>query len=140
VTDLEDFSYLVKCSDEVTLHFRELTPKDFYLGQVLRQQERSYMELVVKLLLTPEEELDKIPSWRFKTVLQWASENLLEERLFTVENWLKTAFHLCKERWDSSMDWLEGQPISKILAMINVMNDFHEKQADEMKKSARKKK
>jgi hypothetical protein len=38
------------------------------------------------------------------------------------------------------MDWLETQPISKVLAMIDVMNQFHEKQADEMKKSSRRKK
>lgn len=140
MTDLEDFSYLVRCSDDVTLHFRELTPKDFYLGQVLRQQERSYVELLSRLLLSPEEDLDRIPIGRFRTVVKWATENLLEERLFTVENWLKTAFHLCKERWDSSIDWLESQPISKVLTMVSVMNDFHEKQAEEAKKASRRKK
>ena len=128
------------CSNEVTLHFRELTPKDFYFGQILRQQKRSYVELMERLLLSPEEELDKVTATRFRSVMVWASENLLEERLFTVENWLKASFHLCKERWDSSMDWLETQPISKVLAMIDVMNQFHEKQADEMKKSSRRKK
>lgn len=128
------------CSEGVTLRFRELTPRDFYFGQILRQQERSYIELVERLILSPEEDLDKVTATRFRSVLKWASENLLEERLFTVENWLKTSFHLCKERWDSSMDWLEVQPISKILAMIDVMSQFHEKQADEMKKSARRKK
>lgn len=140
MTDLEDFSYLVECTDEVTLHFREITPKDFYLGQILRQQERSYMELVVRLMLSPEEHLDQISSKRFGSVVRWVTENLLEERLFTVENWLKTAFHLCKERWDSSIDWLETQPISKILTMISVTNEFHEKQAEESKKASRKRK
>ncbi len=127
------------CSDEITLHFREITPKDFYLGQILRQQKRSFMELVIRLMLSDEDLLDRITAKRFGTVVKWISENLLEERLFTVENWLKTAFHLCKERWDSSIDWLESQPISKILVMISVMNDFHEKQADEAKKASRKK-
>jgi hypothetical protein len=127
------------CSDEVTLHFREITPKDFYLGQILRQQKRSFMELVIRLMLSDDDLLDQIPAKRFGTVVKWISENLLEERLFTVENWLKTAFHLCKERWDSSIDWLEAQPISKILVMISVMNDFHEKQADEAKKASRRK-
>jgi hypothetical protein len=127
------------CSDEITLHFREITPKDFYLGQILRQQKRSFMELVIRLMLSDEDLLDRITAKRFGTVVRWISENLLEERLFTVENWLKTAFHLCKERWDSSIDWLESQPISKILVMISVMNDFHEKQADEAKKASRKK-
>jgi hypothetical protein len=128
------------CSDEITLHFREVTPKDFYLGQILRQQKRSFMELVIRLMLSDDDLLDQIPAKRFSTVVKWISENLLEERLFTVENWLKTAFHLCKERWDSSIDWLESQPISKILVMISVMNDFHERQADEAKKAARRKK
>jgi hypothetical protein len=127
------------CSDEITLHFREITPKDFYLGQILRQQKRSFMELVTRLMLSDDELLDRIPAKRFTTVVKWITENLLEERLFTVENWLKTAFHLCKERWDSSIDWLESQPISKILVMISVMNDFHERQADEAKKASRRK-
>ena len=98
------------------------------------------MELVIRLMLSDEDLLDQIPAKRFGTVVKWISENLLEERLFTVENWLKTAFHLCKERWDSSIDWLESQPISKILVMISVMNDFHERQADEAKKASRRKK
>lgn len=122
------------------MHFREVTPKDFYLGQLLRQENRSLMELVARLLLTPEEELDSVPAYRFKSVVAWVSSNLLEERLFTVENWLKTAFHLCKERWGSSIDWLESQPISKILTMISITNEFHEKQAEEAKKSSRKRK
>jgi hypothetical protein len=127
------------CSEEVTLHFREITPKDFYLGQILRQQKRSFMELVTRLMLSDEELLDQVPAKRFNTVVKWISENLLEERLFTVENWLKTAFHLCKERWDSSIDWLESQPISKVLVMISVMNEFHEKQSEEAKKASRRK-
>jgi hypothetical protein len=98
------------------------------------------MELVIRLMLSDDDLLDQIPAKRFGTVVKWISENLLEERLFTVENWLKTAFHLCKERWDSSIDWLESQPISKILVMISVMNDFHERQADESKKASRRKK
>jgi hypothetical protein len=130
----------VEWGDGLVLHFREITPKDFYLGQILRQQKRSFMELVVRLLLSPEECLDQIPARKFSTVVKWVTENLLEERLFTVENWLKTAFHLCKERWDSSIDWMESQPISKVLTMISVTNDFHEKQADEAKKAARRKK
>jgi hypothetical protein len=97
------------------------------------------MELVTRLMLSDEELLDQVPANRFNTVVKWISENLLEERLFTVENWLKTAFHLCKERWDSSIDWLESQPISKVLVMISVMNEFHEKQSEEAKKASRRK-
>ena len=139
VTDQEDFTYIVSVPRGVTLHFREVTPRDFYLGQVLRQQERSYLELLLRLMLTPEEVLDDLSVVEFRTIIKWAGENLLEEKLFTVENWLETAFHLCKQRWDNSIDWIETQPMSKVLTMVTIMNKFHEDQSDQMKKNSRKK-
>lgn len=57
----------------------------------------------------------------------------------SVEAWLETAFHLCKQRWDSSIEWLEIQPVPKILLMVDIVNKFVKEQNDEMKKSARKK-
>jgi hypothetical protein len=50
---------------------------------------------------------------------------------------MEISFHLCKQRWDQSMDWLETQPISKITLMIDILKQFAEKQEDEMKKASR---
>ena len=55
-----------------------------------------------------------------------------------LDKWLEMAFHLCKQRWDDSIDYLERQPMSKILLMMRIQGNFNEKQEREMKKSARK--
>lgn len=120
-----------------TLHIREVTPKDFYLAQVLRQKDQSYLPLVEKVILNMEV-LDEIPFFVFECYLKWILENIFHEKIYSLENWLEIAFHLCKQRWDQSMEWLEMQPISKINLMIEILNRFAEKQQDEMKKSSRK--
>lgn len=84
--------------------------------------------------------LEKATSTETKKVLLWVSENLLDKTVLTVENWLEVAYHLCKQRWDSSVDWLEGQPMSKINAMIDIVKRHAEEQEKEMKKAAKKKK
>lgn len=104
---------------------------------MLRQQERSYLELVERLVLNLDA-LDEVPASRFRTVLTWAEENLLQEKVFAVEEWLKVGFHLCKQRWDESMDWLEKQPMSKIQVMIDVVSKHSEAQESEMKKASRR--
>ncbi len=121
-----------------TLHFREVTPKDFYFAQILRQTQRSQLELVVRLHLNPEV-LDEVTSSQFRTVMKWVGENLLDQTILTVENWMEVAYHLCKQRWDSSIDWLETQPMSKVQTMIEIVKKHAEDQEKEMKKNARKK-
>ncbi len=120
-------------------HFREVTPKDFYFAQILRQAERNQLELVERLLLNPQV-LDEANSAKTRKVIQWVSENLLDRTILSVENWLEVAYHLCKQRWDSSVDWLESQPMSKINAMIDVVKRHAEEQEKEMKKASRKRK
>ena len=119
-------------------HFREVTPRDFYLAQVLRQSERSQLEMVDRLLLNAEV-LDEATSQQTRMALKWVIENLLDKTILTVENWLEVAYHLCKQRWDSSIDWLETQPMSKINLMIDIIKRHNEEQEKEMKKNARKK-
>jgi hypothetical protein len=75
-----------------------------------------------------------------RKTISWVSENLLDKTILSVENWLEVAYHLCKQRWDQSVDWLETQPMSKINAMIEVVRKHAEEQEKEMKKSARRKK
>lgn len=120
-------------------HFREVTPKDFYLAQVLRQSERSQLELVHRLLIN-DEILDEASATQTRQAVKWAVETLLDKTILTLENWLEVAYHLCKQRWDSSIEWLETQPMSKINLMIEIVKKHAEEQEKEMKKNARKKK
>lgn len=122
-----------------SFHIREVKPKDFYLAQILRQKEEGYIPLVIRLLLNPEV-LDITPLSDTQTIFKWVSENVLSQNVLTVENWLEVSFHLCKQRWDQSVDWLEEQPMSKIQTMIQIVKSHAEEQEKEAKKAARKKK
>jgi hypothetical protein len=130
---------LVSVNGSEQLHFREICPKDFYYAQILRSKEENSLELLLRLLLN-HEQLDMLTASQTRKVLEWASEELLEEKILTVESWLETSFHLCKQRWDQSVDWLENQPISKIFTMIEIVKNFVEKQEDEMKKAGKRSK
>ena len=81
----------------------------------------------------------KIPARCLQPIIWWMSKNLLEERIMKLDSWLSTAFHLQKERWDSSIEWLEQQPMPKILLMINIQSKFAEEQSRKMKQSGKKK-
>ena len=119
------------------MHFRELCPKDFYLAQILRDKEGSILLLLDRLTLE-DSALDNFSTKQARKLLNWVVEELLSEKIMTVENWLESSYHLCKQRWDSSIDWLETQPISKILTMISIVNKHVEQQEAQMKKSARR--
>jgi hypothetical protein len=95
--------------------------------------------LIARLVLNPEV-LDQYTVDQTKRLFEWATTDLLQEKVLTVENWLEVAFHLCKQRWDSSVDWLELQPISKVFAMLDIVKSHVEAQNDEIKKSSRRKK
>lgn len=120
-------------------HFREVKPKDFYFAQIVRQSKRSQAELIERLLLN-HDILDKATVAETRTVLEWVAENLLDKTILTVENWLEIAYHLSKQRWDSSIEWLETQPMSKINTMIEIVKKHAEEQEKEMKKAAKRKK
>lgn len=94
---------------------------------------------MLRLLLNPEI-LDEASISETRAVIQWMSTTLFEKNILPVENWLEIAYHLCKQRWDSSVDWLETQPMSKIQTMIQIVKTHAEEQEKEMKKNARKKK
>jgi len=121
-----------------TFHLREIRPKDFYFAQILRQKEESYLHLLSRLLLNPEV-LEHASMPQTRAMFKWVSENILNESVLTVENWLEVAYHLCKQRWDSSVDWLEEQPMSKIQTMIQIVKNHAEEQEKEAKKSAKRK-
>lgn len=130
---------MVSSGSSTPFHIREIKPKDFYFAQLLRQKENGYIPLVMRLLLNGEV-LDVTPLSQTQSIFKWVSENVLDQNVLTVENWLEVSFHLCKQRWDSSVDWLEEQPMSKIQTMIQIVKNHAEEQEKEAKKAAKRKK
>lgn len=123
------------------VHFRDLTPKDFYFIQVLQNEGASDMQMAIEVVtrvLLDEESLEQLTIFETQKAFEWAMENVLKERIMSVENWLQTAFHLCKQRWDSSIEWLETLPVPKILLMIEILNQHVKAQEAEMKKAGKK--
>lgn len=59
-----------------------------------------------------------VPDWR--ALNNWAIDNIFADKIFPAEDWIELSFYLMKERWGADMDWLEKQPMSKILTMIEV--------------------
>lgn len=92
------------------------------------------MPLVKRLVLNIEV-VNELPGPVFKKFMNWVIENILEGNILTVDNWLEVSFHLCKQRWDQSMDWLETQPMSKIRAMIDILERHVEAEKDAMKRA-----
>jgi hypothetical protein len=92
----------------------------------------------LKVILNSEV-LDRTPSRIFKSVVSWAATNVFDDNILTVENWLELAFHLNKQRWGASIDWLETQPMSKIKTMIEINKKHAEEQESQVKKASRKK-
>jgi len=115
------------------VHIREVVPKDFYFTQILRNQDKGFLQLIERLVLNPDC-LDNLPASAFRALVNWAAEDLLKESIYSVEEWLELSFHLCKQRWDSSVDWLEAQPMSKIKLMLDIVNKFAEAQKKELSK------
>ena len=123
---------------------REVCPKDFYWFAVVENDYGHLSEgaktLLILQMLTEasEEDLMKIPSRCLQPLLWWMNKNLLEERVMKLQDWLSTAFHLQKQRWDESIDWLEQQPMSKILLMIDIQTKFGEEQDRKAKQASKK--
>lgn len=86
-----------------------------------------------------DEILDQVRLKQFTAAIDWAVENVVDRNVLTVENWLETAYHLCKQRWDSSIEWLETQPMSKVMLMVDIVRKHGEEQEAQAKKAARKK-
>lgn len=96
------------------------------------------VSILSRLILNPEI-LDLFTISQSQRVFEWALENLLTEKIMTVEDWLSTAYHLCKQRWDSSIEWLETQPVPKVLLMVDIVNRHAKEQEAAMKKASSKK-
>ena len=126
---------------------RDLTPKDLYFIEALKKehggedipQNQFFMEMISRL---SDFDMDRVLDLRvdqFRPLVSWFAKEILENKVMTIYQWLEISFHLMKQRWDSSLDWMESQPMSKVLAMVDVMTKYAERQNAEMKKSSRRK-
>jgi len=119
-------------------------PRDFYWFALLENEFSDTSPVVTNLqtlailLEGDETDLLRVPKTAVAPLLWWTSKNLLEEKVMKLDQWYEVAFHLCKQRFDMTMDWMETQPVSKILLMTQVLSKFAKEQEREMRKSRRK--
>ena len=130
---------------KVTVLVRELCPRDYYWFATLENDFPDINPVVGNLLTLSVvldgrvEDLDQIPKTCVTPLIWWMTDNIFDEKVMKLEQWYETAFHLCKQRFDVTMDWLEQQPVPKILLMTRVLTKYSQEQAREMKKASRKK-
>jgi hypothetical protein len=129
----------------ITLVLREITPRDFYFFSLVENDfpEASgaafHLLMAVRLLDEEEDVLFHIPANMIACLIWWMGKNLIEEKLMRLDDWYNLAFHLQKQRWGDALDWLEIQPMSKILLMLDTQAKFNKEQEMEQKKNARRK-
>jgi hypothetical protein len=91
------------------------------------------------LLDDDETILDQIPKTHIAPLVWWMGENILNEKIMKLDQWYQMAFHLCKQRFDSTMEWMENQPVPKLMLMTQTLTKFAKEQEREMRKARRKK-
>ena len=140
----EDFKFEVTVDYEITFVFREVIPKDFYFFSLLQNDFPACSPLAFHLLMVArfldedESILFHIPATIVQVLAWWVERNILEEKIMKLEDWYNLAFHLQKQRWGADMEWLEDQPMSKILLMLDTQSKFNKEQELEAKKNRRK--
>ena len=128
----------------MTVILRELCPRDYYWFATLENDfpdiSPSLNGLLTLLLLLDghEEDFNAIPKSVVNVISWWIGPNLMQEKIMKLDQWFETAFHLCKQRFDVSMDWMEEQPVPKILLMIRTLTKHAKEQEREMRKARRK--
>jgi hypothetical protein len=136
----------VTLGGHLVLQFRELRPSDFYFFGLIENDHPDITQTHLSLLLIKklgglsDDDLSAVPGRYVRPLVEWMGLELLNDRVMKVDQWLELAFHLCKQRWDSSVEWLEQQPVSKILLMAKIQSEFITKQNEETKRAARKRK
>ena len=140
-----DFCWDVVVDEEVRYVFRDVIPKDFYWFALVENdfpdiRPQHQMLLIIAMLLDGDESiLDSIPSGHITPLSVWLAENLLNEKVMKLDQWYEMAFHLCKQRFDATMEWMENQPMPKLTLMTNTVNKYAKEQEREMRKARRKK-
>ena len=126
---------------------REIRPKDLYYIECLKKENGGgdiphiefFLEMLSRLSDFDMDAAMEMGAKEFRFLIDWMAKEIFEGKLMSVYEFLEIAFHLCKQRWDSSVDWIEQQPMSKVLTMVDISSKFAERQNSEMKKSSRKK-
>lgn len=126
VEPLEDYSSLLYLDERDPLHVREITPKDFYTAAALQDQNASLEPLLVQLILNPEV-LESYTIRETREFVRWISRNEIHENIMDIDKWLDLALYLGRGKWDSSLDWLEAQPFSKIQVFLEASNSYNKK-------------
>lgn len=85
-----------------------------------------------------EEKILLLPIPEFNYLSLKVSEVVLNGKVMTPNEWLELAFHFCKQRWDDSVDWLEKQPMSKILVMVDIQVNYANKMKEDAKNKGRR--
>ena len=140
-----DFCWDVVVDGEVRYVFRDIIPKDFYWFALVENdfpdiKPQHQMLLILAMLLDGDESiLDHMPSYHVAPLSHWLTENVLNEKVMKLDQWYEMAFHLCKQRFDSTMEWMENQPMPKLTLMANTVTKFAKEQEREMRKARRKK-
>ena len=130
---------------ESTYLFREVCPRDYYWFSLLENDFKdcspviTNLQTLAMLMDGDEDDLLIIPKTHVSVLVWWMTSTLLDEKIMKLDQWYETAFHLCKQRFDVTIDWMESQPVSKILLMTQVVTKYAKEQEREMKKSRRKK-
>lgn len=132
---MPDFKYELTLPSKTKIKIREICPKDFYQIQIWRNSEDMedsdfIFNLLAMVMIFPTNKKTtlgnlSIKDWNSLTL--WVTKNIVTEKIFTVEDWLTQAFYLLRERWNDSLDWLEKQPITKILFMLEVLKGHAER-------------
>ena len=139
-----DFHYDVCVDGETTYLFRDVIPKDFYWFALCQNDFPNlnptvqYLLILAMLLDGDESILSHVPKKHVGALAWWIRTEILEEKIMDLEHWFELSFHLCKQRFDVTMDWLENQPVPKVLLMARTATKYAEKQNREMKKASRK--
>lgn len=87
-------------------------------------------------LLVREDDIERLflaPVSVFHSLSLAVSHHILKDKVMSPNQWLELAFHLCKQRWDESIKWMEEEPMSKVSLMIQIQAEFGERMKQESK-------
>ena len=140
-----DFHFDVVVDGTHRYLLRDVIPKDFYWFALIENDfpditsTLQYLLILCMLLDDDETILDQIPKRHIAPLVWWIGENILNEKVMKLDQWYQMAFHLCKQRFDSTMEWMENQPVPKLLLMTQTLTKYAKEQEREMRKARRKK-
>jgi hypothetical protein len=140
VTQNKDFSYTL-CSSEGCLSFREVCPKDFYFFAFLEEEVTNEVEKTFRVMELLAHDFNRVLTLRqdrFWVLVQKVFDYCVKGKVMTPNQWLETAFHLCKQRWDESIEWMETLPMSKVNTMIEIQFKFAEEMQKDVKDRSRR--